>query len=131
MNVAARLPTGLAAGEIGTTLGILAGERWIAVENSSAHSRPVRMVCLLERSPELPLAAQPLSESPLSLAPYMLGLPGDATREGRRFARYADLTSRATLLRLTCDMTATPSDLADLIEQALIEHSAPLAEALR
>jgi hypothetical protein len=108
----------------GATLATLAGERWIAVDASTVESRPVRMVCLLERQPDLPLEARVLPSSPLPLAPYMLGLSGDAERERRRFARYADLMCDATLMRLTAGVDERPADLADLIEQTLADRPA-------
>jgi hypothetical protein len=104
-----------------TTLGILGGERWIAVAQTAREPRPVRMICLFERNPGLSLEERLLPASPLPLAPYMLGLRGGPERERRRFARYADLMSCAALLRLTCDTNASPGDLADRIEQALTD----------
>jgi hypothetical protein len=111
---------------IGVTLGTLAGERWTSVDTDALECRPVRMICMLDRRPELALEARVLPSSPLPLAPYMLGLPGDmlglpggAERERRRFARYADLMSCATLMRLTCGAGHRPADMADLIEGAL------------
>ena len=130
MNVAVDHRFKPAAEDIGASLGVLAGEHWVAVEtNSTGQSRPVRMICLLERGPDLPLAAQPLAATPLPLAPYMLGLADDATREGRRFARYADVMSRASLVRLTGAADATPADLADLLEQALDRRPTLAGEA--
>lgn len=117
--------------EIGPTLAILAGERWIAARRTAREARPVRMVCLLQRGPGLPLRGHELPASPLPLAPYMLGLAGDAARERRRFARYADLMSHATLMRLTCDTDDRPADLADLIERALADRPALAAGGTR
>jgi hypothetical protein len=110
---------------LGATLGHLAGERWIAVHAAAEGPRPVRMVCLLERAPGRPLAGRAESATPLPLAPYMLGLAGDAERERRRFERYADLMSTAQLMRLSCDTDERPADVADLIERALGEQPAP------
>jgi hypothetical protein len=130
MNVAAGVAEALALGDgpapepIGATLGILAGEHWIAVTETAREPRPVRMVCLLERRAGLALEGRVLPASPLPLAPYMLGLAGDAERERHRFARYSDLMGAAELLRLTCGPTDRPTDLADLIEQTLAEHPA-------
>ncbi len=106
---------------IGATLGTLAGERWIAVDTDAPGSRPVRMVCLLERSPELALEARVLPTSPLPLVPYMLGLPDEVARERRRFACYADLMGSATLVGLTCGAGDRPADVADLLESALAD----------
>lgn len=122
MNVAEG-PTGsIDPEQIGTTLGRLAGERWIAVHAHTERPRPVRLVCLLERGPGRALESQVLPANPLPLAPYMLGLAGDAERERRRFAHYADLMSSASLMRLSCEAADRPADLADLIERALSEQ---------
>jgi hypothetical protein len=118
MNVGEGPSGGVEPERLGVTLGTLAGERWIAAQAIAAEPRPVCLVCLFERGPGLPLQAQVLPSSPLPLAPYMLGLAGDAERERRRFACYADLMGNAALVRLTCD-TARPAELADLIEQTL------------
>ncbi|MGO9759966.1 MAG: hypothetical protein ACLP1Q_01735 [Solirubrobacteraceae bacterium] len=127
MNVAARPAHGLAAEEIGTTLAILAGERWLAARRTAGAACPMRAICLLEREPGLTLDVQLLPCNPLPLAPYMLGLPDDAERERRRFELYADLTDSVTLLRLTSDATDRPADLADLIEQTLADRPGALA----
>jgi hypothetical protein len=123
MNVAEGLPGAVEPELIGATLGILAGERWIAVHKTADGPRPVRLVCLFERGADLPLEGRIIPSNPLPLAPYMLGLPGDSEREGRRFARFADLMSAASLMRLTCGSADRPADLANLIEQALAEQS--------
>ncbi len=112
------------ANEIGATLGILAGERWVAVARATREARPVRIVCLLERGPGRSLEGCLLPASPLPLAPFMLGLAGDAERERRRFARYADLMGGTELMRLTCDPADRPADVADVIEQTLAERPA-------
>jgi hypothetical protein len=122
MNVAGELPLDLDPEEIGPTLGTLAGERWIAARAHASEARPVRMVCLLERGPGLPLALRALPPNPLPLAPYMIGLADDSAREGARFARYADLMGDATLVRLTAAEDSAPGELADLIEQALADR---------
>jgi len=110
----------------GATLGVLEGERWIAVEGVSQEARRVAAVVLLERGPGLALTAQPQPSSPLDLAPYMLGLPDDDEREASRFTLYSDLVESVRLVRLTAGMTDRPADLADAVERAL-GLSAPLA----
>jgi hypothetical protein len=79
----------------------------------------VRMLCLLERGPSLPLQTHTLPSNPLLLAPYMLGLSSDAQRQRSRFCLYADLMESATLVRLTAGFEHRPEQLADLVEQAL------------
>ncbi len=124
MNVGTDRSSEGTSAEIGRTLGILAGERWVAVRAPSRAPKPVRAVCLLERGAHLSLDAQPLPAGPLPLIPYMLGLKGDAARERRRFSTYANLAGGATLLRLTCSSGDRPTALADLLEQELAGRSA-------
>ena len=127
MNVASGAVDSSTAEELGETLGILGGERWIAVPDASGEAARVAAVVLLERKPGLPLEAQPLPTSPLVLAPYMLGLPDEEERGARRrFALYSDLIESATLLQLTADPADPPADLVDAIQQGL-DLSAPLA----
>ncbi|HEV3320620.1 MAG TPA: hypothetical protein VG147_00330 [Solirubrobacteraceae bacterium] len=131
MNVAEE-PSGAIDPELlGDTLGTLAGERWIAAHATATGPRPVRLVCLLERGPDLTLEGQILPPNPLPLAPYMLGLGGDAERERRRFTRYADLMSTTTLMRLTCGNGDRPTQLAEQIEQTLAEQSLLVAGSAR
>lgn len=103
----------------GTTLGVLAGERWVSVPETAREPRKVAAIFLFERGPGLTLAAQPLPPSPLTLAPYMLGLPDDSERASRRFALYSDLVDSATVIRLSGDMKDEPPALGDTIEEAL------------
>jgi hypothetical protein len=127
MNVAISQSEGPSAETIAPTLAVLAGERWVAASEIAHVARPLRAILLLERSPGLSLDIQVLPRNPLLLAPYMLGLPGDAVRERRRFELYADLMTAATLMRLTCDPADRPADIADLIEQALADRPTALA----
>ena len=113
----------------GATLQLARGERWLAVRVSARQARPVNAICLLSRAPGLRLAARVLSPSPLALAPFMLGLPGDAERERRRFERYAELSASAALIALSAPLSARPNALADLIERRLAPEGAMLASA--
>lgn len=131
MNVAVGTPDALAPAGLGDTLGTLGEERWVAVAGSASGARAPRMVCLLERGPTLALQAQTLPASPLPLAPYMLGLEGDADRERRRFELYSDMLGAATLVKITGGPDATPVQLADLVEQALAEQPQLAAGGVR
>jgi hypothetical protein len=122
MNLARDLPEERDPQALGTTLAILAGERWLAADATTDESRPVRMLCMLVRGPSLPLEARALPASPLALAPYMLGLSSDFERQRNRFCLYADLMESATLVRLTASLEHRPEQLADLVEQALIHR---------
>ncbi len=62
MNLAESLPSDVDPQTLGTTLGILAGERWLAAHTTTKHPRPVRMLCLLERG--LEPAAERFTRSP-------------------------------------------------------------------
>jgi hypothetical protein len=128
LNVASGSSKRAAYEQIGPTLALLAGERWVAADHTVREPHPVRAICLLQRSPGLSLGLEALPPNPLSLAPYMLGLPDDTERERARFELYADLMGSVTLLRLTCDVGVGPSRLADLVERALAER--PVAVAL-
>jgi hypothetical protein len=127
MNVAEGPYGEAASAQLGTTLGTLAGERWMALRATAAQPRPVRLICLFERGPDRPLAVRTVPPSPLPLAPYMLGLAGDAERGRARFARYADLMCDTALIRLTSDTDDAPAKVADLIEQALADAPALVA----
>lgn len=108
------------AEQLGAVLGSFAEERWIEVRGASSGPCPVAAVVLLERAPGLSLRAEALPRSPLTLAPYMLGLPDDEPgREAGRFALYSDLVESTALLRLSADIGDRPEDLADALERAL------------
>jgi hypothetical protein len=131
MNVAPNLPDAIDPQALGSTLGVLAGELWLAAHASTAHPRPVRMLCLLERGVDLPLEIQALRPSPLPLAPYLLGLSTDPQRMRSRFCLYADLMNSATLVRLTAGLEHRPGQLADLVEQSLAHQPEVLVAAGR
>jgi hypothetical protein len=107
----------------GTDLGTLGGERWLAVAGAAVDASPVAAVVLLERGPGKPLGAWPLRESPLLLAPFMLGLPDHRGREVARFTLYSDLVRDARLLRLSADPGHLPEDLAETLERAILRGS--------
>jgi hypothetical protein len=110
------------------TLGLLAGERWVAARAPARGPRRVDAVCLLERAPHLSLGTHIVSPSPLPLAGYILGLSAGAQRRRRRFALYADLASSARLIRLTCSPGDPPANVADTLERAL--EGRPLMAAI-
>jgi len=116
MNLAA---DALEPRRLGETIGVLAGERWLAAHATAAEPRQVRMLCLLERAAGQPLELQALPANPLALAPFMLGLSVDPQRRAGRFCLYSNLSESATLVRLSAGLEHRPQQLADLIEQAL------------
>jgi hypothetical protein len=119
MNLAQSLPEAVDPHTLGETLGILDGERWLAATTATTEMRPVRLLCLLERGPNLDLDMQVLAANPLLLAPYMLGLSRDPERRRSRFALFADLMASAVLVRLTAGLEHRPGQLADLVEHSL------------
>jgi hypothetical protein len=120
MNLARDNPSvGFDPRSLGAILGVLGGELWLTVDLATERSRPVALLCMIERGAGLPLEAKLLPGNPLALAPYMLGLSVDAERERSRFCLYADLMESAGLLRLTAGSGDRPDQLADLIERTL------------
>jgi len=113
------LPVAAAATELGTELGRLGEERWVAVDRHASARAPLAALVLLEREPGLGLELQPLAATPLTLAPFMLGLPDDEGRDADRFSLYSDLVEGAPLLRLTADPERSPAALARTLEEAL------------
>jgi hypothetical protein len=103
----------------GSTLGVLSGERWVVVGEAASRPAPVAAVVLLERAAGLRLEARSLPTSPLTLAPFMLGLPDDEGRDGARFALYSDLVESAAILHLGGDSGNGPGDFAATLERAL------------
>ncbi len=116
---------------LGETLGVVGGERWLAVTSTTTRARPVRMLCLLQRGPGLALEIEPMEPSPLALAPYMLGLSSDPLRRRERFELYADLTASAALVRLTGGAEHRPRELAELLVQSLAGEPELLAGGRR
>jgi hypothetical protein len=99
-------------------LGELGGKLWAVVGEPESEPAPVAAVVLLERG-EGPVEAQELSPSPLTLAPFMLGLPDEEGREARRFALYADLVEAGRLLRLGGSASAPVGEFAEALERAV------------
>ncbi|HEX5852909.1 MAG TPA: hypothetical protein VFY36_07450 [Solirubrobacteraceae bacterium] len=119
MNIAEPPPGTLDPQTLGDTLGILAGERWLAAGKTTMRPRPVRMLCVLQRGAELTTQTRTLTSNPLSLAPYMLGLSTDPERQRSRFSLYADLMDSTALVQITADLAQRPTQIADLLEDAL------------
>jgi hypothetical protein len=123
MNVAAGATV---AERLGETLGVLAGERWIAVPSTSSRARRVAAIVLFERAAGLELEARTLPGSPLALAPCMLGVPDDEERDAARFALYSDLVESARLVRVGGHRAVPVEDFADAVE-AELGLSSPLS----
>jgi hypothetical protein len=113
--------------KLGTTIGVLAGESWVATPTSPSKPRPVRMICLLERRPGRTLESKVLPANPMRLANHMLGLSTSTTRQKSRFALYCNLVESTPLVAVTGDLQSTASELADVVELALSVASSPSA----
>jgi hypothetical protein len=123
LNVTAGLTDDRVLRRTASELATLGDELWMGVRAASHEPSSVRAVCLLERRAGARLELESLSPSPLPLAPYMLGLFEQPEREQRRFDLFADLVEGASLIRLSCDLEDTPSEIADLLELALAQAS--------
>ncbi len=130
MNVAEHPSNSIDPRTLGDTLGILAGERWLAVANSTTVTRPVRLLCMLERGEGLTSETRTLGSNPLPLAPYMLGLSEDPERQRARFGLYADLIESTPLVKVSAGLDREPRELADLIEGVLAHEPALSASGI-
>lgn len=126
MNLSDDAPNALEARALGTTLAMIAGERWLAASTTATQTQPVRMLCMLRRVGQHELTSELLPSSPLALTPYMLGLPSDSERERRSFCLYADLMQTTPLVGLTAGLKHRPGQLADRVE-CLLEETAKLS----
>jgi hypothetical protein len=115
---------------LGTTLGLISDERWVAARSVGDACRPVHMLFMLERRAGLRLEATPMTASPLLLAPYMLGLWSNATRERSRFYLYADLLETAPVVRLTAGVRDPVEKLADLVDSTLLRGAMSATESV-
>jgi hypothetical protein len=112
------LESGAEAGLRAEVLGELGGKLWTVVEGAGREPAPVAAVAVLERG-EGPVEARELPSSPLTLAPFMLGLPDEEGREGDRFALYADMVEAGRLLRLRGSAAAPAAEFAEALERAV------------
>ncbi len=131
MNVAEHPSSTIDPQAVGETLGMLAGERWLAAAHTTSSTRPMRMLCVLERGPGLASEARKLGSNPLALAPYMLGLASDSERQRERFELYANLIESTPLVKVSAEVGQHPGQLADLIESLLTEHPVQIASPIR
>lgn len=112
------LEPGAEAGIDAEVLGELGGKVWALAAEPAGEPAPVAAVVLLERG-EGSVEVEELPASPLTLAPFMLGLPDEEGRDGDRFALYADLVEAGRLLRLGGSATAPVSEFAEALERAV------------
>jgi hypothetical protein len=124
MNLARRTIERTEPELLGASWSLFEGERWVSLAgrawSGGDTADTVSLICLLERLPTSGRRLEPLPSMPLPLGPYMLGLPGEPReRERTRFELYADLMDTARLVRLSCEQTASPAELAELVERSL------------
>jgi hypothetical protein len=131
LSVDDREPGSARAGELWSTLARMHGERWLSVRPHGWQPGSVRVLCLLRRHAVAHCDARALPANPLLLAPYMLGLRGDATRQRRRFDLFADLVGSARLWQVRRGAQATAAELADVIEHALVCPPVPAGPRAR
>jgi hypothetical protein len=131
MNIAQDLPDDLDTQTLGSTLGVLAGERWLTANACATESRPIKLLCLLERGADRVLGIDTLTPNPLQLAPYMLGLSHDPERQRSRFSVYADLMGSATLVRVSVGSGNGPTAIANLIQDAVAHEPGLAVGAIR
>ncbi|HTA36324.1 MAG TPA: hypothetical protein VK761_06380 [Solirubrobacteraceae bacterium] len=111
-------------------LARFANERWIEVARCATEPALLDAVCILERDPKLSLDVARVPANPLSLAPFMLGLPDDeVARERERFELYSALTRQAQLLRVTAGLDTPVEQVADALEHALVANRLATAGA--
>jgi hypothetical protein len=99
-------------------LGELGGKLWAVAEGAAQAPAPVAALAVLERD-EGPVEAVDLPPSPLTLAPFMLGLPDDEGRDAPRFALYADLVEASRVLRLSGSAQAPAWEFAEALERTV------------
>lgn len=104
---------------LGEILDIQDAEAWTAISAGALAPCEVAAIFLLDRGHNRGPEVSPLPASPLTLAPYMLGLPDDGEGEAARFSAYSDLARGARFLRLAAGRRVPPSELADAVERAL------------
>jgi hypothetical protein len=100
-------------------LATFAGERWVASRTWADRPGPLSSVVIFARGAGLPLGAAELEPSPVTLAPFVLGLPDEEGREEGRFQLLADLAESTRLIRLTAPSTVSPAELVATLEPHL------------
>ena len=102
---------------IGATLGEFDDESWVALAPAAAESRSMGAIYLLDRRPGLQPAVERMAATALDLLPHSIALHKDAERQRGRFELFSDLATEVPIYALKADVTATPADLADLVER--------------
>jgi hypothetical protein len=114
------LPIGAEIEGVTATIDRFEGEpeTWASVARSSRKSVPVAAVFFLHRGETHEGAeARPLDPTPLPVLPHLVFLP-HLDGAAQRFRVAADLAATTPLFALEADLSATPSELASIVERA-------------
>jgi hypothetical protein len=109
--------------EVGHRLAVFGDETWISIEAAAAGPRRLTAVYVLDRQDTGSPRVRRHPRSLLSLLPHAFGFPGSGDRQGRQFEILSDLIADTPVLSLSAASSATPSELADVVEREL---TAPL-----
>jgi len=104
------------------TIGVLGGERWMALADAECGACPLAAVVLLERAEET--AIERANASPLALAPFMLGVATDGQRRAQRFELFAELAESTPIFSFRAGPEHEPAALAGILRAALLESGA-------
>jgi hypothetical protein len=119
MSLSGTLPDPVSAPGIGRVLGVVDGERWIAIERGSTQARPLGAVVFFARRGQRRTAVHRVPPNPAPLLSQSLPSGRDPARLERRFALFADIAARVLLLRLRVPLHLPPAKAADVLELAL------------
>jgi hypothetical protein len=101
------------------TIGVLGGERWVAVEDAAESACRLAAVVLLGRGEGKPLRCERLRTPIVPLVPYMLGIAAEPERRAARFRLFAELAAGSRVFRLSAGPADPPAALADELQAAL------------
>lgn len=110
---------------LGVPIDVRGGEAWTALDSSCATPRRIAALFLYRRGQGQTLGVERLPASPLHLAPYMLGIPGEGTEEAERFSLYSDLVESTPVFALRAELDRDPEEIADLVERTVVAEPAP------
>lgn len=91
-------------------------ELWVALEDATARSGPLRAVYVLDRAADEGFVSKIATPTVLDLLPHTISLPHDAGRARRRFELFSALAEQIEMFELGGDSSAGTSELADVLE---------------
>ena len=115
------LPRALDPEELGggRILAEFGEERWAALDrHAAAPATPAAIVLIHRAAGQRPRCTRQAATS-LTLLPHAVSLPHLDDRARRRFDIFGAVVAAAPVFALHADLDLSPSDLADLIEDAL------------